>query len=74
MQPCTKKIKKSEENFYEEKVFFPRKLLLGEKSKSFLPKKTFFSSFVIDATDPQLIKTIKINYFCSFSTFKTFYF
>ena len=62
-------MKKSEENFYEEKVFFPRKLLLGEKNKSLLPKKTFFlpkntfsSSFVIYATDGQLIKTIKLNY------------
>ena len=62
-------MKKSEENFYEKKVFFLRKLLFGEKRKSFLPKKTFslpkktFSSlFVIDATDRPLIKTIKFNY------------
>ena len=80
MQPCTKKMKKSEENFFEEKVFFPRKLLLGEKRTSFLvlPKRTFSSSFVIDATDRQLIKTTKLNYIFSFFVvfliFKTFYF
>ena len=51
VQPCTKKMKKSEENYYEEKAFF-----IGRK------KKTFSSSFVIDATDLQLIKTIKLNY------------
>ena len=63
----------SQENFYwekKEKVFFPRKLL-------FFPKRTFSSSFVIDATDRQLIRTTKFNYildFFSFLTFKTFYF
>ena len=48
----------SQENFYwekKEKVSFPRKLF-------FLPKKTFSFLFVIDATDRQLIKTIKLNY------------
>ena len=40
-------MKKSEENFHEE---------------FFLPEKTFSSSFVIDATDRQLIKTIKLKY------------
>ena len=52
-----KKMFSSQENFYWEKK---------EKNSSqeffFLPKKTFSSSFVIDATDRQLIKTIKLNY------------
>ena len=82
---------KSEENFYEES-FLPMKTFIGRKKKKFssqenfffsqenffLPKKTFSSSFVIDATDRQLNKSIKLNYifgvFCSFLTFKTFYF
>ena len=61
-------MKKSEDKFYAEKVFFQRKLLLGEKEKFssqenfFLPKKTCSSLFVINATDCQLIQTIKLNY------------
>ena len=45
VQPCTKKMKKSEENFYWEK-----KEKVSCKENFFLPKKTFSSSFVIVLT------------------------
>ena len=52
VQPCTKKMKKSEESFYEEKVFFQENFyLMGEKIKSFLP---FSSSFVIVAKNSHI--------------------
>ena len=63
VQPCTKKMKKVKKTFMK-KTYWEKKEKFTSQENFFLPEKTFYSSFVIDAIDRQLIKTIKLNYIC----------